>query len=254
MDSSLRRFAQREAAMADQWSETVFLPGAWRLADDVGAGESQSKHVYNDEGLHGIAKPAFMNDAPRAAHEKIASDLAHLAGVPVPPVLLWTDEAGTKFAVSLWAFAQPLTWGQASHLRAQLSFMKACYPTLAAGHVFHTWIGDTDHNGNEGNILIDAESTMEKPGLAFIDHAFSMSYAWGSAQPDLSDMGGYVPLCDLPQDDIANAVKMVQNVSAEAIERIVKRIPASFLAEDRASLIVDALRYRQERIKGFFGI
>lgn len=250
------RFATREAILAEEWQTLVETTGQWTLGDPVGTGESGSLHITGEGGLCGIAKPAFQGDMPRAAHEKIAADLAHILGVPVPPVILWRNpNGGAPFAISLRAFSQPLTWGQAGHLTARPEFLAGCADILAGGYVFHVWIGDTDHSGNPGNVLIDAASTLEKPALAFIDHAFSMSYSWPGPTPPLQHIGGYYMAREnLPQPAVAKAVEWVQDISTEAIERIVKRIPASFLAEDRAAMIVDCLVRRRGQLTDFFGI
>lgn len=256
MNTRLRRFADREAIVADEWQDLVQSADVWSLGDPVGTGESGSLHITGEDSLCGIAKPAFQKQMPRAAHEKIAADLAHALGLPVPPVILWTNPVGgAQFAISLRAFSQPLTWGQASHLTGKANFLSACADTLAAGYVFHVWLGDTDHGGNPGNILIDANSSEESPGLAFIDHAFSLSYAWPAPAPPLSHIGGYYLAHDqLPKSAIAKTVEWVQDISPEGIERIVRRIPTSFLAVDRADFIVECLISRRGQLTGFFGI
>jgi len=256
MELECRRFAPREAELAKEWQSSVESTEHWTLGNPVGAGESGSLHITSAEGLCGIAKPAFQGDMPRAAHEKIAADLAHILDVPVPPVILWRNPSGgAPFAISLRAFSQPLTWNQVAHLRANSDFVKNCADILAAGYVFHVWIGDTDHGGNEGNVLVDANSTIERPALAFIDHAFSMSYGWNDLSPPMNHIDGYYQTYDvLPKAAVANAVKWVQSTAAKAIEDIVRRIPASYLTDTRASLIVGCLIERQRRISDFFGI
>jgi len=256
MNTRLRKFAEREAAVAIEWRNWAESKDEWVLGPPVGTGESMSLHVTHETGLCGIAKPAFQDQIPRAAHEKIASDLAYEVGVPVPPVLLWRNPAGgAPYAISLRAFAQPLTWNQASHLTGDMHFLSGCADAMATGYVFHVWIGDSDHGGNEGNILIDAQSTFTNPAIAFIDHAFSMSQHWDAPEYPMSHIGGYyMPYETLPKAAIAKAVEWVQNTATETIDGIVRRIPPQYLSENRGQLIVDCLTYRQRRIAEFFGI
>lgn len=255
MEQRYRRFAVREQSVAETWATEVVSHLKWELGPPIGEGESNPLRIRNPAGLCGIAKPAFDGDIPRAAHEKIASDLAYLLGIPVPPVVLWSDPHGAgRFAISLHAFRQPLTWLQAVMIRQDSQFVANCRDIFAAGYVFHVWIGDTDHNGNAGNVLVDADASIEKPGLAFIDHANAMSATWTRPDACLSHLRRYyVAYDELPRATVANVAKWVQNMSSEAIEDIVRRIPVAFLSETRATLIVDCLVRRKAEIADFFG-
>jgi hypothetical protein len=252
-----RRFADAENDLASDWSTRAQSLDPWVRGAHVGTGESQSIHVSRPDGVRAIAKPAFQKgtDVPRAAHEKIASDLAHALGIPVPPVLLWEDPNDSeRFAISARAFRQPLTWDQAKPFLTP-EFVSNAAPILAAGFVFHAWIGDSDHAGNVGNVLIDAESTPELPGLAFIDHAFSMTYEWKNVDGPCTALSSYyISRAEMPEDAIADAVLRVQTVSSEAIREIVGRIPAIYLPEPRATLIDECLRRRQALISATFGL
>jgi hypothetical protein len=168
---SHRCFAAADETHAAGWADTVEAADIWTIGAQVGTGESGSLHVINSDGRKAVCKPAFAGDAtPRAAHEKIASDLAFQLQLPVPAVSLWTSPPGPLYAISAWAFAQAMAWGG---LTTQLtaSFMKNASPAFSAARVFHTWIGDTDHGGNAGNVLVDLDSDEDAPRVAFIDHA-----------------------------------------------------------------------------------
>jgi hypothetical protein len=61
-------------------------------------------------GTMGVAKPGrpVASDMTcRAAHEKIAFDLAHRLDLPIPPVVLWGKDLGQPYArgrsISAWA-------------------------------------------------------------------------------------------------------------------------------------------------------
>jgi hypothetical protein len=251
------RFATQELALLETWSTGANSNEAWTLGNPIGFGESQSKHVTSDSGIRGIAKPAFQpgSDMPRAAHEKIASDLAFMIGVPVPPVTLWTNPSDSeKYAISGWAFRQPLNFDQALGVLTQ-KFRENMEATLAAGYVFHTWIDDTDHGGNGGNVLVDSESTDEHPGIAFIDHAFSMTYTWTDVAKPCSRLSSYYMMTDkMPPDAIADVVNRVQSIPESTILEIVDRIPVVYLTSTRAKLICECLVKRQSELGAAFGI
>jgi hypothetical protein len=250
-----RRFAAAEVDLAKDWSQHARTADSWTLGAPIGLGESGSLHVTRHDGLKGIAKPAFQKgpEVPRAAHEKIASDLAYALEIPVPPVALWETPEGDLFAISARAFKQPLTWDQAKPLLTP-EFQKNAAPVLAAGLVFHSWIGDTDHGGNGGNVLIDAASTPDLPGVAFIDHAFSMSHGWTAVSPVVALSSYYCAISDLPRDAIADVVRRVQSLQKDAISEVIWRIPAIYLPESRAKLIEECLQTRRLTIAAAFGL
>jgi hypothetical protein len=108
-----RCFAEADEKTADGWSMQPEAVDQWTLGNNIGRGEAGAFHGTSDKGCRAACKPAFgANGTPRAAHERIASDLARGLLLPVPPVCLWTNPATQDlFAISAWAFGQALTWG-----------------------------------------------------------------------------------------------------------------------------------------------
>jgi hypothetical protein len=151
---SYRCFAQADEAISDQWSRETSTTESWTLGGPIGSGESASSHVLSSSGRRGAGKPAHATDGtPRAAHEKIASDLAYHLGLPVPAVCLWTNPTdGARYAVSVWAFSQALTWADMIP-KLTAPFLQNAGKVFSAARVFQTWIADSDHNGNGGNVL-----------------------------------------------------------------------------------------------------
>jgi hypothetical protein len=192
---------------------------------------------------------------PWAAHEKIASDLARIIGVPVPPVILWqAPDNANKFAISAFAFKQALTWGQFLPSMSDV-FKDNALNVLAAGHVFHTWICDKDHFNHGGNLLVDGFSTDIRPGLAFIDHACSMSNGWTTKDHPCLPLGSYyLPTFGMPKDVVAHFVKKVQEVPSVEIRRIVRRIAVDFLPVNLADVIEDCLLSRQNDLAAAYDI
>lgn len=230
----------------------------WMLGVPVGAGESGSFHASCSNGREGFAKPAFQNSImPRAAHEKIAADLAKLIDVCVPDVELWQNPVNSElFSISNKAFDQPLTFRQAGGLLTQI-LLKAAGEPFAAGLVFHTWIGDQDHANHPDNILLDAESSEESPKIAFIDHAFSMSMGVDWCDPTKPIVGiraYYNGTEPLKKESIAHTVSLVQSISATLIRHIVMSIPVIYLPESTATVIEKALVERRNSLSAFFGV
>jgi hypothetical protein len=253
---SFRCFAQSDETVADQWSKETGTSETWTLAGAIGTGESGSFHISSGDGRRGACKPAFAADTtPRAGHEKIAADLAFHLKLSVPASCLWTNpEGGSQFSISVWAFAQAMTWGEASP-KLSATFMQNAAPFFAAARVFHTWIGDTDHNGNAGNVLVDMNSTDVTPGVAFIDHAFSMSQIPNFAEGAVQPLGVHY----LPQNlsNIEATVKMINYINdleATMIEDIVRRVPTAFLPSERAEVIIKGLLKRRLELSKAFGV
>jgi hypothetical protein len=226
-----RRFAEADEKIADGWSAQPVTADQWTLGRNIGRGEAGSFHAASDKGCRAACKPAFHgNGTPRAAHERIASDLARALHLPVPAVCLWTNPASRElFALSAWAFAQALTWGEIA-TRLSAVFMQNAAATFSAARVFHTWIGDTDHNGNPGNVVVDLASSDSSPGIAFIDHAFSMSYdAQFQTRPLTALPVSYIPPALHDAGAARDMATAINDLDSKLIEDTVRRVPGPFL-------------------------
>jgi hypothetical protein len=120
-----RRFSDAQEQIAAEWASHLEATDQWTLGANVGRGEAGSFHITSDKGYRAVCKPAFAGDGtPRAAHELIASDLAQLLGLPVPPVCLWLNPAtNERYAISAWAFEQAFTWDERA-TRLSAAFMQ----------------------------------------------------------------------------------------------------------------------------------
>lgn len=251
-----RCFAQDHEELAGIWAGTTGTAEAWTLGSPIGTGESGSYHVTSAAGRRGACKPAFASDTTaRAAHEKIAADLAHSLKLSVPACCLWTDQAtGKQYSISMWAFSQADTWGQVLPTLSR-TFLTNAAPAFAAARVFHTWIADHDHAGHGGNVVVDLTSSEDKPGVAFIDHAFSLSRVPGFDShpvaplaihyipPDLEDRGAIQQMC-----------QYINDLEDTMIEGIVRRVPAEFLPLDKADVIIKGLLRRRQELPQAFGV
>jgi hypothetical protein len=250
-----RRFAAAEEEIDDDWSAKAEAVDEWTLGAPIGRGEAGSVHATSNKGRLGACKLAFQGDMPRGAHERIAADIARALGLPVPPVCLWVNPVtAIAYSISAWAFAQALTWGE---MKNQLSavFMQNVAATFSAARVFHTWIGDTDHNNNDGNVVVDVTATEQAPGFAFIDHAFSMSYTNGFDSAPLAVVPpSYIPAPQLDALATAGMVRAINDLAPDFIDNTVTRIPTAFLPQARGQAIIRGLMKRRTELGPAFGV
>jgi hypothetical protein len=253
---SFRCFAKPDEDVADLWSKETLTSEVWTLAGPIGTGESGSIHIMSEAGLRGACKPAFGPDGtPRAAHEKIAADLAYQLKLSVPACSLWADpQSGGHYSISAWAFDQAMKWGEV-RANLTLAFLQSAAPAFSAARVFHTWIDDQDHNGNDGNVIVDVSSSDDRPGVAFIDHAFSMSRNPNFASSAVQPLGvHYVPQDLSDAEAIAKMISYINELEASMIEDIVRRVPTQFLPSERADGIIQGLLSRRPELLRVFGV
>jgi hypothetical protein len=253
--SHYRRFALKDHQIADTWAATVDSPTEWTLLEKLPC-ESGARKAISDNNLVAVAKPdASLDGLPRAANEKIASDLAHRIGVPVPAVCLWTDKKSKRqYSVSAWAFPQCVSWAGAAHLqKIDENFIEAVRPLISIGWIFHTWIGNTDTHGE--NVLIDARGSKTEPGIAFIDHAWSLGATWRTENDPMTKAGTvYCGRVSPAPSSLADMASRIRSLNDSDINEIVGRIPSSYLPSDRRRIIIENLLRRREQLAGLFGV
>jgi hypothetical protein len=122
MPSAFRSFPGHVAVLGDTWVRMVDTRVAWTPTGKTWGSESKP-FMVSGAGVLGIAKPGEVkgDGIARAAHEKIASDLAYHLDLPIPPVVLWRRlpcPAGAHpcCSISAIAYAQPLDLGPNMHL------------------------------------------------------------------------------------------------------------------------------------------
>jgi hypothetical protein len=179
---SFRAFSPELETLAASWAGTPLTAEAWKDEGFLGGSESNPFKVSSGT-LAGIAKPGRKkpDNICRAAHEKIASDLAFELRLPVPPVVLWdmgepADATRERYvAISAWAFPQPLPWGQGTAILTQQHTADASQ-VMSAIQAFETWISAGDRKADHALTYLPAQDSPLQ--LAFIDYAYSMSQAW----------------------------------------------------------------------------
>ena len=188
-----REYSALQRDFRDEWFALLETPDDWIDRGPMNDGESLSIRVENAAtGMRGVAKPGPAKGPEeghyRAAHEKLAFDLAYLAQLTVAPVVLWRADAPTTYkrgrSISAWAFPQSIKWDEAIKrgiISAELR--ESAGPLVSAMRVFHTWIADCDRKSD--HVQVNVDSPPKQLEFAFIDHGHSLSYIWKG--PKLSD-------------------------------------------------------------------
>ncbi|MGP8165636.1 MAG: hypothetical protein ACLQAR_08950 [Steroidobacteraceae bacterium] len=251
------QFTASQKRLRDDWFGRIETTDKWSEDGPVGEGESQSWRVSNPvDQMAGIAKPGPNKGNEdkhyRAAHEKLAFDLACLVSLPVPPVVLWSDGLGAKYkvgrAISCWAFPQAKKWSEAS---AQGLLPVALKLTAAADiscmRVFHSWIGDTDRKAE--HIIVDLDSPASGLRIAFIDHGNALSHSWKAPDAPLTLCMNYIP--DVPEDKavMLETADHIAGVPDGEIAHVVNRIQPPYLPVADRECILKNLLARKAKLR-----
>jgi hypothetical protein len=258
-----RSFSPALEALAATWRQEVVTQLPWRIVEPerVMPGEARTFFVTAGE-VDGFAKPGRnqppVSEHPRAAHEKVAADLAFELGLPVPPAVLWdrrgaTSEQERYVAISALPFAPAVPWR--SVLRAP-ELLARLLPRLgraaSAMAVFDSWLGNADRV-NAGNVVLretsaDRESTLQ---VAYIDFANALSRAWLPYQT----WSTVLPLRCYPEGGavdlsaMSDLLERIERLDRNVIADIVARIPEGFLSDACRAVIVKGLLHRQTRLR-----
>lgn len=264
---TFRTFDGSLETLATDWRNAVISGDAWQVVQTCGSvgGEAQSL-VVRCASTGGYAKPGHNNMAvtalPRAAHEKIVSDLAYELHLPIPPVILW-DRGGAVpagqeryTAISALAFTNAQMWGSVVKLAdVHARILPGTREVASAMTVLDTWVDNRDRV-NEGNLLVTEDTSGNPPLLrmAYIDYAYSLTYGWmqGEGYKAQTVVGCYPsPPLGVDVAIVADILARIEALPTSTVEKIVKRIPDEFLPADRRQLIIDGLVYRAEHLRIF---
>lgn len=253
-----RMFSTEIEALAAVWSTSVTTSDQWSPTGRKWGTNSRPIEVKNLNNLRGVAKPgeSIGDRCLRAAHEKIVSDLAYIFGLPIPPVTLWDRGEGfvadSRYcSVSAWAFQTPIEW---PHRRPNLTPAQLVLAGTAAGamQVFDTWIAASDRKNDHVLVSDDADPTTLK--LAYIDHAFSLTYEWmGQAGPQQDPRPAWP---DVPIDLAATRAVLseIERLDEEQIAEIVNRLPAGCMLDGAKDAIIKGLLERRARLRDWLGL
>jgi hypothetical protein len=241
-----------------EWRAKVVDTSPWKATvEERPGGEAQGFWVQCGE-LRGYLKPskadAQIDMHPRAAHEKIAADLAFDLGLPVSPAVLVDGiECGgiVKAAVvSLVLYREVHKWGHVTTTTASaaiarhiLRVNRAAWSGILA---FDTWLANSDrHNDTNLVIGINHESPLAEP--IFCDYANSMLHSqWTQGSHGTVALPHLLPaMLELFDRDAAFAVAdKIKTFATETISTIVNRIPEDYLLAKHKPILIDALAQR----------
>jgi hypothetical protein len=255
-----RRFPQEAEAIARDWRNHGESPDLWKPTGIPGVAGGQAQGYYVTSGpVNAFAKPSQHDlSVPRAAHEKIAADLAFDLALPLPPAILhsWSDPApvgAERFvAFSLIPFLSVFPWRLVAAIPGLATQFKLELREVASVLVpFDTWVDNRDR-ANDGNLLVSKLVADSAPlQVAYIGYSYSMLYGWRA-----SDYRTMTPIGIYPTDqkdaDIASmesALKEVENLPDQNVRDIVTRIGDSFLSPADRDLIIEGLLYRKSRVR-----
>ena len=259
----LRNFPNRVEAVADMWARTAIDERAWKVGEDTPIGESNPFYVQSGS-LGGVAKPREAKRPwPRAAIEKICSDLAYELKLPVPPVTLWRASKKLKLpvrllAVSLFPFdSAPTAWGVIEevpdYIEHLLPHLRAPSSALVA---FDSWVGNRDRK-NVGNLLFSEEESGVIR-VAYINFSESLFFSHPSSSPDNIDpVGAYPDASQLDVQVLESTIGAIERLPSSRIKEIVSRVPEDFLTATQKQRILSGLLKRQSTLRSslvsFFG-
>jgi hypothetical protein len=254
---SFRAFSPEVEALATSWAGTVLTAEAWKDEGFFGGSESNPFRVSLGA-LSGIAKPGKRktDNICRAAHEKIASDLAFELRLPVPPVILWdrgglTDATRERYcAISAWAFPQPLPWGQGAAI-LKIEHTNDASQVMSAIQAFETWISAGDRKADHVLTYLPASDLPLQ--MAFIDYAYSMSQTWTVADDPAGLVAPSLPL-QRDVDSVRTMADRILQLSEERVRTIVNRIPNEHLPNPKREVILANLLGRRGKLHFLLGL
>jgi hypothetical protein len=254
--------------LRQQWRRDVFSEHVWTIdqASQVPAGEAGGFRVISPEALTAYLKPTRLCDenTPRAANEKIVSDLAFDLDFNVPPVLLYrrtsvpTGEE-TKCCVSLVIYPSHYPWGMIWDISSLPPVVQEIVRGSIAAYsdtfALDLLIGQTDRN-NFNNVVFGADSANPvNSGLLFIDHAFSLNHGnrWAEDNWRNIDM---VLIPDLFRRCLDKRLVLLgsERIAAlpdQTITDIVSRIPEDYISGNQQRTIITALNGRKQLLREF---
>ena len=252
-----RNFDPEVEKLATEWAASACTEAEWEDLGPFGATESKPFRVARrSDGTVGLAKPGRKsNDSTaRAAHEKIASDLAYHLGLPVPPVILWDrcrdDVSVRHVSISAWAFSPALTWPevQAALTPDQRLQVARCASAMMA---FESWISADDRKAD--HLLLNAVEPDGHVQLAFIDYAYSMSKSWQGSEAAKGHASSFLPL-DRNEEALHEVADRIVGFDKALIEHIVSRVPGHYVSEKQRDVVLSNLVSRSRRLMSILGV
>lgn len=246
----MRKFADWAERIAADWAENPVqrIPVVQLSEFTANTADGACRVSFSQDERIGFVKPREEKGSRVIAHEKIASDIGRLLGLPVAPVVIREKEDAPwdrLTAMSLSCLAAPRHWGD-----APLPIDDDVVSVLEPLRVFWTWLGDTDHNNHPQNFLYELP-LRGRPRFVAIDH----SYVFPEGIDPLTApvCGGY---------DTANhaaapqarqrTLDAIEALDAGQLQQIVRRLVGTALTDAQADRIIAWLDSRRPQLRGMF--
>ena len=198
-----------------------------------------------------------------AAREKIAADLAHELGLPVPPAILWRQadrlpHVEPHVVITLIGHPNLIEWTRVRYLGARppgtnepdaRKAFAACSGVLA----FDTWLDQHEHARQHAGNLVWGYGSADEAQITFLDYASALGAdgSWESGGWRSVVVPAFDPflLAALDRVWLRRTVDAIELVSDERIKEIVARIPEDFLPPSEKDMLQKALTGRRGLVR-----
>lgn len=246
----MRKFADWAERIAADWMETpVQTIPVVQLTEFSNSADGACRASFGEDERIGFVKPREEKGSRVIAHEKIASDIGKLLGLPVAPVVIREKEADAPWdrltALSLSCLASPRHWGD-----APLPLDDDVVNVLESLRVFWTWLGDTDHNNHPHNLLYELP-VRGRPRFAAIDHSYI--FPEGADPLTAPVCGGYDTASHAAAPQARQrTLDAIEALDVARLQHVVRRLVGTALTDDQADRIIAWLESRRPLLRGMF--
>jgi len=257
-------FPKSTSDVALQWTMEVFNGLRWFPNRNVPCEPGEAGGFFvsaQNFPFSAYLKPTKLDGRPRAAYEKIVSDLAYKIGVLVPPVLLYKrrdaprgEEINT--CVSLVSFPVIVPWRVLEEIKAfdHLDEVKEALGRYVGIVALDTYVGNDEDRTNLKNIVYGSESEKETD-LISLDFSNALNYEgkWNDNRsgaacfPKMPER--IVDAAKLNRRIVDATVTNIENLEECFINHIVNRIPDEFLDSAEKQVILNGLMVRRALVR-----
>ena len=210
----------------------------------------------------GYVKPTNRSpdNHPRAANEKIVSDLARAVGICVPPVQLYrrdknTEGHETRACVSMVMYPQFHEWerivqlGDAAVALARSALARAC--GIIA---FDAYVGNTDRANARNSLFGSDPASPIDDQFVFVDFANSLLHHnhWTTSLATkhvvVPNMFDAIKAC-AHGPTLSQTIQAIEELTDETIDGILARIPEDYMSSPQRELVREGLKVRRALVR-----
>lgn len=258
---------ERFDAIRRQWRNELFSTEPWTPSSTapIAPGEAGGYRVQSGA-LVAYLKPTQIcpEDHPRAANEKIVSDLAFELKMNVPPVLLYRRTAPTpleetRCCVSLILYPSVYEWGFLWNMGTFPEGVQQMIRTMIARYsstlALDLLIQQTDRDNARNGVFCTDPGEPAYGELLFLDHSNTLHFQnrWNG------DAWNRVTLVPLPatfrgaldKARVIEGAKLIEALPDETIRAIIDRIPDDFMSHAHKQRVTMGLIGRKSLVRPF---